>query len=111
MTRELSKPKADLPVFCVSPPEFITLRITMARSPVRENYADGCGNSRRWQDDSMTQTIEGAFAAYWKNLLAKDAKLATYPKSFQALLKDAFEMGYKVGSTDRQIEIEAHREN
>lgn len=58
----------------------------------------------------MNQTIEGAFAAYWKNLVAKDPKLAQYPKTFQAQLKDAFESRYMVGSTDRQIESEAHKE-
>jgi hypothetical protein len=59
----------------------------------------------------MNQTIEGAFNQHLKSLLAKDPKLAQYPKSFQALLKDSFEAGYMVGSTDRQIEREAHREN
>ena len=59
----------------------------------------------------MTLTIEGAFLAYWKNLLAKDARLAQYGKSYQAALKDAFAEGYKVGSTDRQVELEAHRGN
>jgi hypothetical protein len=56
----------------------------------------------------MNQTIEGAFAAHWKNLVAKDPKLAQYPKSFQTLLKDAFVASYMVGSTDRQIEREPH---
>jgi hypothetical protein len=58
----------------------------------------------------MNQTIEGAFAAYWKTLVAKDAKLAQYPKSFQAQLKDAFEHGFMVGQTDLQLEREVHRE-
>ena len=59
----------------------------------------------------MSQTIEGAFAAHWKNLVAKDPKLAQYGKSYKDALKEAFETGYKVGSTDRQIELEAHAGN
>jgi hypothetical protein len=51
-------------------------------------------------------TIEAGFAAYWKSLVAKDSKLAAYPKSFQAQLKEAFTEGYKHGVADRQIEIE-----
>lgn len=58
----------------------------------------------------MSPAIESAFSQHLKNLIAKDPKLAQYPKSFLALLKDAFEAGYMVGSTDRQIEREAHRE-
>jgi hypothetical protein len=56
----------------------------------------------------MNQTIEGAFAAHWKSLVAKDPKLAQYPKSFQTMLRETFEAGYMVGSTDRQIEQKAH---
>jgi hypothetical protein len=59
----------------------------------------------------MALTIEVAFVAYWKTLIAKDPKLAQYGKSYQTALKDAFLEGYKVGSTDRQIELEAHRGN
>ena len=59
----------------------------------------------------MSMTIEGAFVAYWKSLLAKDPKLAQYGKSYQAALKDAFTEGYKVGSTDRDIERDAHAGN
>ena len=54
-------------------------------------------------------TIEAAYAEYWKRLLAKDPKLAQYGKSYQAALKDAFTEGYMFGSTDRQIEFEAHK--
>ena len=57
----------------------------------------------------MNQTIEGAFSAYWKTLIAKDSKLAKYPKSFQAQLKDAFEHGFMAGQTDVQLEREVHR--
>jgi hypothetical protein len=56
----------------------------------------------------MSQTIEGAFSAYWKSLVAKDAKLASYPKSFKAHLKDAFTAGFMTGQTERQFEQEAH---
>lgn len=59
----------------------------------------------------MALTIDAAFAAYWKNLLANYPKFAGSPKSFQAQLKDAFEAGYKVGSTDRDVERDAHGEN
>ena len=59
----------------------------------------------------MALTIDAAFAAYWKNLVAKDSKIVAYPKSFQAQLKDAFTAGYKVGSTDRDVERDAHGEN
>jgi hypothetical protein len=65
----------------------------------------------RWQSLAMALTIDAAFAAYWKNLVAKDAKLAAYPKSFQAQLKDAFTEGYKVGSADRDVEQDAHAGN
>jgi hypothetical protein len=57
----------------------------------------------------MSQTIEGAFAAYWKSFIPKDPKLAQYGKSYQGALKDAFTQGYRTGSTDRQIELEAHK--
>ena len=59
----------------------------------------------------MALTIDAAFAAYWKSLTAKEPKLAQYPKSFQAQLKHAFTEGYKVGSTDRHVERDAHGEN
>lgn len=55
-------------------------------------------------------TIDGAFSAYWKSLVAKDSKLSQYPKSFQAQLKDAFAHGFMVGQTDVQLEREVHRE-
>jgi hypothetical protein len=58
----------------------------------------------------MNHTIEGAFTAYWKSLVAKDGKLASYPKSFQAQLKDAFEDGFMVGQTDGALTREVHRE-
>jgi hypothetical protein len=58
---------------------------------------------------AMNQTIEGAFAAHWKNLVAKGPKLAQYPKSFRDMLRETFEAGYMVGSTDRAIKQEAHR--
>jgi hypothetical protein len=54
--------------------------------------------------------IEGAFKAYWKELTAKDPKLAAYPKSFQNQIKDAFTMGFLAGQTERSIEAEAHKE-
>jgi len=58
----------------------------------------------------MSQTIEGAFSAYWKNLVAKDAKISAYPKPYQAALKDAFTTGFMVGQTDVQLEREVHKE-
>jgi hypothetical protein len=57
------------------------------------------------------QLVEGAFAEYWKRLIAKEPKLAQYPKSYQAALKNAFETGFMVGSTDLQVEREIHRGN
>jgi hypothetical protein len=41
----------------------------------------------------------------------QEPKLAQYPKTSQAQLKDAFTEGYKVGSTDRDVERDAHGEN
>lgn len=58
----------------------------------------------------MSQIIQGAFSAYWKELTARDPKLAQYPKSFQAQLKDAFTIGFMTGQTERGIEAEAHKE-
>jgi hypothetical protein len=58
----------------------------------------------------MNQTIERAFSAYWKSLVAKDAKLTSYPKSYRTALKDACEHGFMVGQTDVQLEREVHRE-
>jgi hypothetical protein len=58
----------------------------------------------------MNQTIEGGFKAYWKQLVAKDPKLASYPKKFQAQLKDAFEHGFLASQTDVQIERAVHKE-
>jgi len=58
----------------------------------------------------MNQTIEGGFKAYWKELVAKDPKVAQYPKSFQTQLKDAFTTGFLAGQTDVQIEREVHKE-
>jgi hypothetical protein len=58
----------------------------------------------------MSQTIEGAFNAYWKALVAKDPKLAQYPRSFQSQLKDAFEHGFMCGQTDVHLEREVHKD-
>lgn len=59
----------------------------------------------------MNTTIDGAFEQHWKNLLTKDPKLEQYPKWLRTLLKETFEAGYRVGSTDRQIEQQAHRQD
>ncbi len=58
----------------------------------------------------MDHTIDGAFDAYWKALLEKDSKLAAYPESYRLALKEAFTQGYSVGSTDRSILHEVHKE-
>ena len=58
----------------------------------------------------MNQTVEGAFGAYWKTLVAKDEKLASYPKSYRAALKEAFEHGFMVGQTDGALEREVHKQ-
>jgi hypothetical protein len=57
----------------------------------------------------MNHTIDGAFSAYWKNLVAKDSKLAQYPKSFQNQLKDAFTQGFMCGQTDGALTREVHK--
>ena len=66
-----------------------------------------CVGCLTWQAEGMT--IEDGFAGYWKKLLAKDPKLAAYPKSFQAQLREAYVEGFKHGSAERQIEIEEHK--
>jgi hypothetical protein len=55
-------------------------------------------------------TIEDGFSDFWKRLVAKDPKLAAYPKSFQAQLREAYVEGFKHCSTERKIEVEERKE-
>jgi hypothetical protein len=56
-------------------------------------------------------TIEAAFEKYWESVIARDPKIRQYPKSFKAQLSEAFNEGYKAGSTARDVERDAHGGN
>jgi hypothetical protein len=53
-------------------------------------------------------TINDGFEAHWRNIVAKDPKLAQFPKSYRDQLLVAYMAGYVHGSASRETERKEH---